>query len=100
MRTLLLVLIVATVSLVLGMPHDKLLHMGISSMLSSVIGSFGDAHTGFIGAVLIGVSKEIYDLFGPGTPELGDVVADVLGATFGESFLSDKKIGILIVWEF
>ena len=86
--------------LLFSIPKDKLLHIGISSLLSSTISSVFGEYAGFFLTISIGISKEIYDIFTPGTPDIGDIAADIFGDALGVSFLSDKERGALIIWEF
>ncbi len=99
LRLILAITFLAT-TLVFSFPHDKLLHISISAILSSSISSFCGRDAGFFYTLSIGVLKEIYDMFSPGTPDIGDVAADVFGDSLGISFLSDKRYGVLIIWEF
>ncbi len=99
LRTFLTITFLA-VTLAFSLPHDKLLHISVSAALSSSISSFCGKGAGFLATLSIGVLKEVHDVFAPGTPDIGDVIADIFGDLLGVSFLSDKKYGILIIWEF
>ncbi len=49
---------------------DKLLHFGISFLIALYDAS---------AAALLGIGKEIADALGLGTPDAGDLLADLLG---------------------
>jgi len=85
---------------IFSLPHDKLLHISVSSFLSSVISSTYGEKVGFFLTLTIGISKEVCDIFTPGTPDIGDIFADLFGDFLGISFLNDKKFGVLFIWEF
>ncbi len=97
MYVLTVLLLVVTL---LSLPKDKLLHISVSGFLSSVISSAAGKNMGFFLTLTIGISKEIYDIFTPGTPDIGDIVADLFGDSLGISFLNDKKFGVLFIWGF
>ena len=86
--------------MLLSLPKDKLLHISVSGFLSSAISSTIGERAGFYLTLLVGISKEIYDIFTPGTPDIGDIAADVFGDALGVSFSTDKRFGALLIWEF
>lgn len=76
-------------------PSDKVMHASVCFIISTATYSFvyhatGDEDKaliyGFTTAVAIGVLKEIHDI-PSGSAELGDLGADIIGATAGVTLL-------------
>ena len=76
---------------VLSLHQDKQLHVGYTYIISSATTSYVLKKTGnkkkavFIGigtGMAIGIGKEIYDARN-GSAEKGDLIADLIGSTFG-----------------
>lgn len=74
-------------------PQDKLLHVVVASALTAII-KFGLSFTALSApmvlictlafVLLISVAKEVYDeLSEEGTPELNDLLADLIGVVIG-----------------
>ena len=65
-------------------PRDKLLHFVGGAIFSTLIYTITQNATyALIGAVLLGIAKEVYDSQGHGTVEVLDAVATALGGVVG-----------------
>lgn len=65
---------------------DKLGHIKMCFLIAVIV-AIQNPTLGFFVAILVGAVKEIYDMFGHGTPEWGDFLADVIGATLGTGLI-------------
>ena len=54
--------------------RDKFKHCGISCVMANECGP--------LSSLALGVSKELYDIFGPGEAELTDLIANMMGIKF------------------
>lgn len=71
------------------LPADKLVHAGLYAVLAALLylAGLGPVAAVFVTA-LYGVTDEIHQMFVPGrSPELLDLVADILGAIAGAYFV-------------
>ncbi len=81
-----------------SVPFDKIQHLGISVLISSSISALSNETVGFSAALIAGISKEILDCFGFGTPDFEDILANLLGSAIGVALSRDGEI--IFIWEF
>ena len=68
----------------MNIPQDKLTHFILSTFIVIIFSWVSDSlPVGILTALVIGMAKEVHDLLGHGTAEIGDVVANVLGILVG-----------------
>jgi hypothetical protein len=64
--------------------NDKVYHCGVSCVLS--------ARYGAVTAMMIGIAKEVEDIFTPGDADMKNLDADYAGVSIGRHFQDDYKL--------
>lgn len=80
--------------------YDKFLHYSVSYTAFGLSSYFFGEPGGFLLTLSLGVGKELWDLIsGQGTPELGDLAADLAGLISGYAFSRSLTFRPIVIFK-